>query len=103
MTALVIRNGSGIGRADARKILDAVHESIEKTLKDPASAGALVGKHDLGLAPAIAAAAIPHCNFVYLEAREARPEVEALLSVFLKSAAASIGGALPDDAFYTSY
>lgn len=103
MTALVIRNGSGIDRADARLILDAVHVSIEKTLRDPASAGILVGKHDLGLAPAVATAAIPRCNFVYLEAKEAKPEITALLSVFLESAPASIGGALPDDAFYASY
>ena len=103
MTALVIRNGSGISKADARILLDAVHASIVKTLADPAAAGKLVGSHDLGLAPAIATAAIPHCNFVYLEAAAARPEVEALLSVFLASAPASIGGALPDDAFYAQY
>ncbi len=103
MTALVIRNGSGIGKADARILLDAVRDSIERTLREPAEAGVLVGKHDLGLSPAIAAAAIPRCNFVYLEAKEARPEVEALLAVFLKFAPASIGGALPDDGFYASY
>jgi len=103
MTALVIRNDSGIDRADARIILDAVHASIERTLQDPAGAGVLVAKHDLGLAAAIATAAIPRCNFVYLEAKEAKPEITALLSVFLESAPASIGGALPDDAFYASY
>ncbi|HUX38385.1 MAG TPA: ABC transporter substrate-binding protein [Rectinemataceae bacterium] len=103
MTALVIRKGSSITEADARIILDAVRASISKTLQDPVAAGALVEKHGLGLTSAIAAAAIPRCNFVYLEAARARPEVEALLAEFLAAAPASIGGALPDDAFYASF
>ena len=103
MTALVIRGNSGIGSADARIILDAVRSSIEKIVADPAGAGALVAKHGLGLPAAVAAASIPRCNFVYLEAKDARPEVEALLKEFLASSPASIGGGLPDEAFYAAY
>ncbi len=103
MTTLVIRRGASISEADARIILDAVKASIASTLRDPAAAGSLVEKHGLGLTAAIAAAAIPRCNFVYTEATKARPEVEALLKEFLASAPASIGGALPDDAFYATY
>lgn len=103
MTALVVRNGTSLTAADIRTILDATKNSIAQTVKDPAAAGPLVEKNGLGLAAPIATAAIPHCNFVYVEAPQARSEVEALLGEFLKSAPASIGGALPDDGFYAHY
>jgi NitT/TauT family transport system substrate-binding protein len=60
----------------------------------------LVEKHDMGLKAPIAAAAIPSCAFSFVAAPGARPAVEALLSVFLAAVPASVGGKLPDDAWY---
>jgi NitT/TauT family transport system substrate-binding protein len=59
-----------------------------------------VEKHDFGLKAAVAAAAIPRSNYVFIPAAEARPSVEALFRVFLQFSPDSIGGGLPGDLFY---
>lgn len=86
--------------AGVRALAEAYRGAIRQALADPAAAGALVEKHDFGLQAPIAAAAIPNSAYVFTPAPEARPMVEALLSVFLKAAPVSIGGKLPDAAFY---
>lgn len=103
MTALVFRGDAGLSAADQRLLLDAARDSIAAVVKDPKAAGPLVEAQGLGLPAAVASAAIPRCNFVYREAAEARPAVEALLREFLAAAPASIGGALPDEGFYGRY
>jgi NitT/TauT family transport system substrate-binding protein len=67
---------------------------------NPAEAGALVEKHDLGLSAPVVAAAIPASNYVFQSAVEARPGLESLYRAFLEFAPQSIGGALPADTFY---
>jgi NitT/TauT family transport system substrate-binding protein len=81
-------------------ILDSLRASIEWTVSNPAGAGALVEKHELGLRAPVAAAAIPRSNYVFVPAAEARPAVEDLFRLFLEFSPASIGGALPGDGFY---
>ncbi len=103
MTALVFRTDAGLSPADIRGILDAVHASIDATIRDPVAAGLLVEKHELGVKAALATVSIPRCNFTYQEAPAARPQVEALLSEFLKAAPASIGGKLPEATFYARF
>lgn len=101
MTVFVVRSTLIDERPAAVAALAAAYEaSIRSTLADPAAAGTLVEKHDMGLKAPIAAAAIPACAFTFVAAPEARPAVEALLSVFLASVPASVGGKLPDDAWY---
>lgn len=82
--------------------MKAYESSIAATLADPVASGMLVEKHDLGLKAAVASAAIPVCAFAFIPAPEARASIEALLSVFLKAAPASVGGRLPDEAFYAA-
>ncbi|HTX74137.1 MAG TPA: ABC transporter substrate-binding protein, partial [Rectinemataceae bacterium] len=86
-----------------RALLDAYADSITWVTANPAAAGALVEKHDLGLPAAVAARAIPRSNYVFVTSELARPAIEALLSVFLQTAPASIGGALPDASFYATF
>jgi NitT/TauT family transport system substrate-binding protein len=81
-------------------ILDAVRDSTEWVINNPAEAGALVEKHELGLKAPVTAAAIPRSNYVFIPAAEARPSLEALYRAFLEFAPASIGGALPPEEFY---
>jgi NitT/TauT family transport system substrate-binding protein len=101
MSILVVRSSLIAERpAAVAAFLSAYEASIKSVLADPAAAGALVEKHDMGLKAPIAAAAIPACAFVFIPAVKARPAVEALLSVFLASAPASIGSKLPDGAWY---
>jgi NitT/TauT family transport system substrate-binding protein len=81
-------------------ILDAVRNSIEWVKANPAEAGALVEKHELGIRAPVVAAAVPRSNYVFIPAAAARSSLEALFRVFLDNAPASIGGALPGDSFY---
>ena len=76
--------------------------SIEAVKADPAAAGLLVEKHDMGLKAGVATKAIPVSNYVFVPAPAARPAIEALLSVFLAAVPASVGGKLPDDGFYAT-
>jgi len=86
--------------AALKEILNAVKNSIEWVIANPAAAGALVEKHNLGISAAVSAAAIPKSNYVFIPAREGRPSMEALFRAFLESAPASIGGSLPGNRFY---
>lgn len=103
MTALVVSKRLVDERPQTVKaILAACEESIRKVQADPAAAGALVERHDLGLKAAVAAKAIPRSAYVFTRPREARRSIEALLGVFLKLVPASVGGVLPDDGFYAA-
>jgi len=85
-----------------RTILEAYAASIAWVAAHPSEAGDLVEAKGLGLKAGIAAASIPLSAQVFKDARTAKPEIEALLGVFLELAPASVGGKLPDDAFYAS-
>jgi len=101
MSVLVIRDSVIRDRpASARALLDAYRDSIAWVKANPGQAGLLVEKHDLGLKASVAAAAIPRSAYAFMPAAEARADVEALLSVFLRIAPKSIGGKLPDPGFY---
>lgn len=103
MSVFVVRSSLIEERPAAVAALAKAYEgSIRRVVADPVYAGVLVEKHDMGLKAAIATAAIPECAFTYIGAKEARPAVEALLSVFLNAAPASIGSRLPDEAWYAS-
>jgi NitT/TauT family transport system substrate-binding protein len=104
MTAFIVSAALAAERPQALKtILDAYAASIAWVVAHPAEAGALVEKNDLGLKADIAAASIPRSAHVFKGARRAKPEVEALLGVFLELAPSSVGGRLPDDGFYASF
>ena len=81
-------------------VLENLKASIEWVVSNPAEAGALVEKHDLGLRAPVVAAAVPRSNYAYIPAVEARPALESLYRAFLEFAPQSIGGALPLDSFY---
>ena len=80
-------------------ILREVRNSIEWVRANPAQAGELVEQHDLGLRAPIVTAAIPHSNYVFIPADEARLSLEALLRVFLENDPVSIGS-MPTNRFY---
>jgi NitT/TauT family transport system substrate-binding protein len=104
MSAFVVSAKLASERPEAVKsILGAYSASILWVLSDPKAAGALVEKADLGLKASIAEKAIPLSAYVFVSATEARPEIEALLRVFLELAPSSVGGRLPDGAFYASF
>ncbi|MEI6874610.1 MAG: ABC transporter substrate-binding protein, partial [Spirochaetota bacterium] len=103
MTALVFRSDARLAREDSRTILKAAEASIAEVMRNPGEAGILVEKYELGLKKGVAVASIPRCNFVFERPAEARRSIEALLKEFLALAPASIGGKLPDEAFYGDF
>lgn len=104
MSALVVSERLAKSSPEAvATLLSAYAESISWVKDNPQQAGALVEKYDLGLKAGIAAKAIPRSNYVFVLAPQARASVEALLSVFLETTPASVGGKLPDAAFYASF
>jgi NitT/TauT family transport system substrate-binding protein len=101
MTALVVDGDFAAKNPKLIKaVLAAYKTSLEWVTANPAEAGALAEKHELGLRANVVAASIPRAAYGYQSAQEARPSIEALFRAFLEYAPASIGGKLPDDGFY---
>jgi NitT/TauT family transport system substrate-binding protein len=101
MTVLVVDSAFAAAQpAFMRAVLAAVKDSVEWVKANPAAAGQLVEKYELGLRAPVVSAAVPRSNYVFIPAREARPGLEALYKTFLEFAPVSIGGALPGDGFY---
>ena len=63
-------------------------------------AAELVAQYGITANAAIAKAAIPQCNLTYLAGDEMKEVLESYYQVLLDADPASIGGALPEDAFY---
>jgi len=104
MTAFVVSARLAIeDPAAVQAMLKAYEASIAWVVANPGEAGKLAEKHDLGLKAPIASKAIPRSAYVFVRAPEARSAVEALLSVFLETAPASVGGKLPNDGFYGTW
>ncbi|SFI67292.1 NitT/TauT family transport system substrate-binding protein [Treponema bryantii] len=80
--------------------LSEYEKSAAWTVANPAEAGKLTEKAELGLAAGVVTKAIPVSNYVYIPADKAKKQIEAMLSIFLKCDKTSIGGKLPDKNFY---
>jgi NitT/TauT family transport system substrate-binding protein len=103
MTVLALDGAFAAENPGAVKtILESLKASIEWVVANPAEAGTLVEKHDLGLRASVISAAIPKSNYVFIPAQAARPAMEAVFKVFLEFTPDSIGGKLPADSFYYS-
>lgn len=85
-----------------KAFLNAYKESIDFVNSNPEEAGILIEK--FGIFPqTLAVPAIPGCNLIFISAEEAKDDVTAFLQVLLDSDPVSIGGQLPDEAFYGSF
>lgn len=82
------------------KFLQEYAASIDWVNKNPAEAGALVGKKDLGIPADVAVGAIPRCNIRYMSAMDAKPVVDKYLQVLLDFSPNTVGGKLPDANFF---
>ena len=80
--------------------LEEYKASIEFINKaDEAAGDAVVAAEIIGKAP-IAMAAIPKSNLVYIDGEEMKTTLGGTLSVLFEADPKSVGGKLPDDAFY---
>ncbi|MDR1118032.1 MAG: ABC transporter substrate-binding protein, partial [Bifidobacteriaceae bacterium] len=80
--------------------LEEYRDSIEYTNANPAEVAPLIA--DLGIVPSpeVAQAAIPRSHLAFLGGAECKAAVSAYLDVLFQADPGSVGGALPDEAFY---
>ena len=103
LSVMVVRAAFAKDNPDLLKAFLTEYDSaVNWTIKNPAESGALVQKHGLGLAADVVEKAIPLSNYTYQPAASAKKSLEALLKIFLDSDKTSIGGKLPEKAFYYS-
>ncbi len=79
--------------------LDEYKASVDAVVADPAAAAALSEKYDI-IKAAVAEKAIPECNIVFIEGDEMERIAGGCLQVLFDANPKSVGGSLPDEAFY---
>lgn len=80
--------------------LDAYAASVEFVNGDPEAASQQVEAFGVMPKAAVALRAIPNCHIVFVEGEAMRTQIEPLYALLFEANPASIGGAMPDDAFY---
>lgn len=88
--------------AEYAKLLSDIERSVKWVTENPAKA-AQIAEERLGMSKASTEAAIPRCNFRYLDGADARLSALSFYERAFLSSAALIGGKLPDEAFYTGH
>lgn len=86
-------------QAAVDRFLEELDESVDYVNASVDEAAALSGKFGV-VAEDVAKKAIPDCNIVCLTGPEMKTSVAAYLDVLFEADAKSVGGSLPDDAFY---
>ena len=76
-------------------------ESVDYVNDNVSDAAQLVGNYEIVTAE-VAEKAIPECNIVFISGDEMKEKLSGYLTVLFDQNAESVGGALPDDAFYYS-
>lgn len=74
--------------------------SIEATKTDVSGSAQLCEDYGIIASKAIAEQAIPRCNLTYIAGAEMKEKISGYYQVLFDANPASIGGAMPDDAFY---
>ena len=79
--------------------LDYYQQSVEYVKANVEEAAQLVGQYEIVTAE-VAQKALPECNIVFIEGAEMKEKLSGYLSVLFEQNPQSVGGALPNDAFY---
>lgn len=75
-------------------------ESINYAKENTAEAGALCEAHGIVPKAAIATKAIPNCNLTLVSGADMKPAIEDYFNLLHTANPTSVGGAVPDEAFY---
>ena len=75
-------------------------DSVALVNADPDAASQLVEQFGVMPKAAVAKRATPNCHIVFVAGEEMRAQIEPLYELLYAANPASVGGALPDDAFY---
>lgn len=79
--------------------LAAYSESVDYVNANVADAAQMIGQLDIVTAE-VAEQALPYCNITFIDGEEMKEKLSGYLNVLFEQDAASVGGALPDEAFY---
>jgi len=79
--------------------LDAYAQSVAFANENVEETAALIGQYDI-VPEAVAKAALPYCSITYIDGEEMQNRLSGYLKVLFDQNPASVGGAMPDDAFY---
>lgn len=96
-TTLVVRPTDDVARADLVGLLG---DSVDAVLADPEAAAELVAGLGVGLDEQTVRESLPRLNLRVESAAQSRAALERYLSILYEFEPASVGGSLPDDAFY---
>lgn len=101
ITGVVVARTAFIGEHpdEVRDFLSDYETSVRFTLDNTAEAAALIGEYDIFDA-AVAERALPYCNITFIAGEEMREMLSGYLAELYAQDPASVGGALPDEAFY---
>lgn len=101
MGCLVVRKGYAEQHPEQLKaFLDAYQESVRFVKAEPVEAAKDVVAAGIMPSEPVAVAAIPLCHIVYVAGEEMQPKLAPLFEILYAFNPASVGGALPDAAFY---
>jgi len=87
---------------DAKKMLADIKASVAWVKANPEKASA-IAEANLSMGSAATVAAVPRCNFEYLDGSKAKSATAQFYGKVLQSVPAMIGGKLPDEAFYLNF
>lgn len=87
-------------KAAVNQFLVEYKASIEKATADVEGTATLCESHGIIAAAAIAKNAIPRCNLTYLDGADMKARIGGYYQILFDADPTSIGGAVPDDAFY---
>lgn len=100
MGSLAVRKEFAEQHKDALDaFLTTYQKSTDYTNQHPADAAKLAEQY-LGIPAAVAEKAIPDCNITYLAGKEMKEKITPFFQVLFDANPKSIGGKMPDDAFY---
>lgn len=100
MGCLVVRSGfADKNKAALDSFLDEAKASAEFTNANTAKAAELSGKYGV-MDQKVALKAIPNCSIVYLDGEDMKAKTSGFLKILAAADPKSVGGKLPDDAFY---
>ena len=83
----------------AAKFLEDYAASVAFTLENNAEAAQLIGEYGIFEA-AVAEKALPYCNITFVAGEDMRAQLSGYLAELFAQDPASVGGSVPDDAFY---
>ena len=101
MSCIVVRTAFAQEHPEAvETFLKEYGASVEYVRDNPKEAAELVARYEITPSAAVAEAAIPQINLVYLTGAEMAPAIQGYFGVLWRADPASIGGGIPDDGFY---